>query len=149
MLQLAPLAISQQLATGIGRQAVLRLFLGNMQLQQHINHATALGGLLVNLAEQLQRIDSLDHSHIRHNVLHLVGLQMTDEVPLDVLRQRLVLLAQLLLVALPEEALSLFVGGHDVFVRMVLADSYQSDAGRQVGKHLVKISLYVVHDFLV
>ena len=145
MLQLAPLAVGQQLPAVVERQTVLRGLLGNMQLQQHVDDPPALGGLLVNLLQQLQRVDGLHHIYIRCYILHLVRLQVTDEVPDDVLRQRLVLHLQLLLVALAEHPLALLVSGLDVFIGVILADGHQPDTLGQRVEHTVQVSLNVVH----
>jgi hypothetical protein len=51
---------------------------------------------------------------------------MTDEVPTDILGQRLVLATQFLLVTLTKDTLSLVVGRLNILVGMILADGYQS-----------------------
>ena len=53
---------------------------------------------------------------------------MTDKMPLNILRQRLVFLAQLLLVALAKRTLTLGVGSLNILVGMILADGHQTDA---------------------
>lgn len=57
---------------------------------------------------------------------------MTDEVPTDILGQRLVLATQFLLVTLTKDTLSLVVGRLNILVGMILADGYQSYSLRQV-----------------
>ena len=50
ILHTAPLTSSQQFAAGIQRETVFRLFLGNVQFEQYLNHASVLGRLLVYFA---------------------------------------------------------------------------------------------------
>jgi hypothetical protein len=69
---------------------------------------------------------------------------MTDEVPLDILWQRSVLLSQLLFMTFTEDALSFVVGCLNILIGMILADGDQSDTIRQVSQYLSQISLYVV-----
>ena len=97
-----------------------------MQFQQHIDDTLLLGSLLVYLLEQFQRVNSLNHRHIRGDIFHLVGLQMSDEVPFDITGQRSMLLAQFLFVALTKDALTLLVGCLDIFVGVILRDSHKA-----------------------
>ena len=87
MLQLAPLTVTEQFTTRIECQSVFRLLLCNMQFQQHIDRTVILGCLLVDLPQQFQGVNRFDHRDIGCDILHLIGLQMTDEVPLDILGQ--------------------------------------------------------------
>ena len=57
VLHLAPFSRLQQLATGLQGQSILRLLLGDMEFEQDVDDAVVLGRLLVDLAEQLGRID--------------------------------------------------------------------------------------------
>ena len=74
VLHLAPLTGLQQLTTGVERQPVFCTLLGDMQFEQHLDDAPATLRLTINLFQELQRVNSLDHRHIRRNVLHLVRL---------------------------------------------------------------------------
>ena len=69
---------------------------------------------------------------------------MADKMPLDVLRQRLVLLAQFLLVALAEDALTLGVGGLDILVRVILGNCHKANTLWQRIEHLVQVTFNVV-----
>ena len=51
---------------------------------------------------------------------------MTDEMPLDILGQLHVFLPQFLLVALAEDALSLLVGGKDIFIGVILGNCHKA-----------------------
>ena len=107
-----------------------------MEFEQDVDDAVVLGRLLVDLAKQLGRIDRLHHRDIGRDIFHLVCLQVADEVPLDVLRQGLHLLSQLLLVALAEDALSRLVGRQNILVGMILADGHQLHPLGQMAEHL-------------
>ena len=107
-----------------------------MEFEQDVDDAVVLRRLLVDLAEQLERIDRLHHRDIGRDIFHLVRLQVADEVPLDVLWQRLHLLAQLLLMALAKDPLSRLVGRQDVLVGMILADGHQLHPLGQMAEHL-------------
>ena len=63
---------------------------------------------------------------------------MTDEMPLDILRQLLVLQTQFLLMALAEDTLALGIGSLDIFVRVVLGNCHKAYTLWQCIKHLVK-----------
>ena len=139
MLHLAPFTRIKEFTTGIERQAVLRCLLSNMQFEKHLDHPSALLCLTVNLPHELHRVNSLNHRHIRCNVFYLIRLQMTDEMPLDILGQRLVLLTQFLLVTLTEDALSLLIGGLYIFVGVILGNCHKAYTLWQCVKHLMKL----------
>ena len=145
MLHLAPFASLQQFVQCLGSQSVLGLFLGNMQLQQDIDNALIFSRLLLYFPKQLQRVYGLYHRHVWGYVFHLVRLQMTDEMPRYVLGQRLVFLAQFLLMALAEDALPFFVCSLYELVGMILTNSHKAHTLWQISKHLSEISLDVVH----
>ena len=52
----------------------------------------------------------MDQRHERGDILHLVGLQVADHVPLDILGQHVVFFTQLLRTALAENAVPGIVG---------------------------------------
>ena len=144
MRHLSPLARLQKFTASIDRKTRLGIFLGDMQFQQHLHHAVVLGSLLVNLLQELQAIHRLNHGDIRSNVLHLVGLQMTDEMPLDILRQGSHLLGEFLLMALAKDALPLGISRLNKLVGMKLADGYKANPCRQAAQHFMKISFYII-----
>ena len=120
-----------------------------MKLQKNLHHAVVLRRLLVNLLHQFQAIHRLNHGDIRGDVLHLVGLKMTYEMPFYILRQGLHLLGKLLLMALAEDALTFGVSSLNILVGMKLADGHQTDTGRQTAQHLMKISFYIIHSSII
>ena len=71
---------------------------------------------------------SVTKGNERDDVFDFVGLQVADEVPLDVLRQCLMLVAHLKGMVFAENALSGVVGFLQVADRLGLADGYQSHA---------------------
>ena len=145
MAQLLPLTTRQKLPTLLRREAVLRFFLGNVQFQQHIDDTPVALCLLVDFAQELHRVYSMYQANIRGDILHLVGLQMADEVPLHILRHLLHFLLQFLHVTLAEDALTGIVGLAQHLHRMELADCYESDARRQVGQHRFQVFCYLAH----
>ena len=137
MVKLAPLAFLQHLAAGVGRKAILRLLLGDMQFQQHVDNAIVLGGLLVDLLQELEAIHRIDHADVGRNVFHLISLQMTDEMPLNVVGQLGHLLAKLLLMALAKNALANGIGRLKILLGVILADGHKADTFGQVANHLL------------
>ena len=130
-----PFTVFQQFTAGGRGEAILALLFCNMQLQQDIDDAAVPGRLFVDLLQQLQRINGLYHRNVRSDILYLVRLEMTDEMPLDVLRQTLHLPCKLLFLALAEDTLALTVGSLDIFDRMELADGNQPHTIRKTPKH--------------
>ena len=70
---------------------------------------------------------------------------MTDEMPLDIRRQRRMFLSQFLLVALTEDTLSLGIGRLDILIGMILANGHQADPLWQLAQHLTKMTFYIIH----
>ena len=79
---------------------------GDVELQQAIHHTVVFLGLLVDGLKQVSRINAMDEGDVWDDVFDLVGLQMADKVPLDILRQYLVLVAHLLWVVLSKDTLT-------------------------------------------
>lgn len=69
---------------------------------------------------------------------------ITDEMPLDVLRQRSHLLGEFLFVTLAEDTLSFSISLLDILVGMKLADGNETNTGRQAVQHLMEISFYII-----
>ena len=59
----------------------------------------------------------MNHGDVGCDVLHFVGLQVADEMPLNIGGQGSLLLAQFLFLAFSEDALSGFVCSQNRFVR--------------------------------
>ena len=81
-----------------------------MQLQQHINGAVDACGFFLDEAQQFHTVHALNHTDVRHDGAHFVLLQVSDEVPADVLRQLRSLGYKFLGAVLSEKALARLVG---------------------------------------
>ena len=103
-----------------------------MKFQQHLHHPVVLGSLLVDFLQQLETVHSFYHTDVRRYVLHLVGLQMTDEMPFYVFGQVCHLLGKFLLMTLSKNSLSLCIGSRQILLGMKLADGYQTNTLRQL-----------------
>ena len=64
---------------------------------------------------------------------------MTDEMPLNILGQRLVFLTQFLFVTLTENALSLLIGGLNILIGVILGNCHKAYTLWQCVKHLMKL----------
>ena len=145
MLHRSPFARLQEFTAIIKREARLGFFLCNMQFQKNLYHTVVLGSLLVDFLQEFQAIHRFYHRDIRSDILHLIGLKMTDEMPLDILRQGLYLPGKFLFMAFTKDTLPLCVCSFDIFVGMKLTDGYEIDSRRQVAQHFPKISFYIIH----
>ena len=94
-----------------------------MYLQKARYTAPNLCSLLVHFLKQPEGIDTVYQVYERCNVLYLVALQMTYEVPSDVVGQFLMLDYKVLRLALTEFAVSCVIGGLDGFCRVVFGYS--------------------------
>ena len=77
----------------------------------------------------------MNHGHVWGYVLHLVGLQMTDEMPLHVARHLGDFALEFLHMALAKYALSCVICLAKCLNGMKLADSHECHAIGQVGFH--------------
>ena len=113
MVERPPFAAFEHAAAVVERQPVLCVLLGNVKLEQHFYDTVVSLSLSVDFLQKLQRVHCLYHGNVRRDVLHLVCLQMSDEVPLYVLRQALCLNGKFLFAALSEHPLTCVVCLHD------------------------------------
>ena len=116
-----------------------------MEFKEHIDHPAAPGSLTVDLTQQLHGVHGLYHRDVGHDVFHLIGLEVTDEMPLDVSGKLLVLDLQFLHMTLTEEALPLAVGRHDALHRVVFAHSHEPDTAGQTVEHLMQMANDRIH----
>ena len=93
--------------------ACLGLLLGDVDLQEDFERPAALGRLALDRLGQPRAVDRMDQRDERGDVFDLVGLQVADQVPLDVLGQGFVFFAQFLRAALAENAVAGVVGRAD------------------------------------
>ena len=69
---------------------------------------------------------------------------MTNEMPLDISRQRCMLSAKFLLVTLTKEALPLGISSLDVLVGVIFGNSHQTHSVGQTGPHLAQMAFDIV-----
>ena len=97
-----------------------------MHLEQDILNNAQLGSFVIDSLEQVLRVHGLDEVRPQfEQVAHFVGLQMSDEVPMDVRRQLVHFGFEFLHTALAEMAFSGFVRFAYGFDRMIFAYAYE------------------------
>ena len=74
------------------------------------------------------------HGYVWSDILHFIGLQVSDKVPLDVFGEAIVFTAKLLYMAFAEDALSGSVCFLDVAFWMVFGHGYQPDTAGKRGR---------------
>ena len=114
------------------REAELGLLACNVELEQAGYLSANAACLLVNLGQKALAVHSMDKADVWGNVLHLVGLQMPDEVPFNVLRKKGSLALKLLHMAFSKDALSCLIGFHDGFGGVIFGNSHQPRLRRQL-----------------
>ena len=130
-----------------GIPARLGLLAGDVDLEQDVDHTAAAGRLRLNRLGEAGAVHRMDQLHERRDVLDLVGLQVADHVPLDILGKQLVFLAKLLRAALAEDALSGVVGLADQLRRVGFRDGDQRHPRRQRLPHKGQLGCYFRHGF--
>ena len=83
-------------------EAKLRYLRGDVELEEAVDGAVDLEGLFVDLSQEAEAVDAVDHIDEGCNVLHLVALQVADEMPFDVGREDRLFGGDLLHLVLPE-----------------------------------------------
>ena len=97
-----------------------------MHLEQDILNNAQLGGFVINGLQQMLGVHGLDEVRPQfEQVAHFVGLQMSDEVPMDVRRQLVHFGFEFLHTALAEMAFAGFVRFAYGFDRMIFAYAYE------------------------
>lgn len=118
----------EHLAALLQGKAELGGFLCNMELEQAGNHALVFSRQLIDFHQQRFTVNTMDHRHIGGDVFDLVGLQVADEVPLDILGQHLVFGLHFLGLVLAEQSLALVIQHLDILHRFGFGDGNQSGA---------------------
>ena len=74
-----------------------------MHFEQHVLHEALFGGFVIDGLQQSYGVHGLDEvgTHLQQ-VPHFIGLQMSDEMPMDISRQGRYFLLQFLYTALTE-----------------------------------------------
>ena len=106
----------QQLRQCLDHNAAFAFLPADVHLHQYPGGHAVLNGLLGNLLGQFHRIHRLDHIHLTHNILNLIGLESTDQVLFHPIQVQLVPLAQ-------------------VFLHPILADQIGAQIQRPVNVH--------------
>ena len=122
----------------------LGLFCRDVKLKQAGDHALVFSSQLVDFHQQRFAVNAVNHSHIGGNVFDFVGLQMTDKVPLDILRQHLVFGLHLLGLVLSEQPLALVIQHLDILHRFGFGDGNQPSAFGQLALNLMVF--FYIHD---
>ena len=86
----------------LGKEAELALLPRHVHLQESLNRNALFPGLEVDRVGELDGVDGVDQDGLSQDALHLVGLQVPDQVPADILRQLRLLSQHLLDFVLPE-----------------------------------------------
>ena len=127
-------------------EAELGFFGGYVELQQTIDLAVVLGGLLVDGLQERERVDAVDERDEGDDVLYLVGLEVSDEVPLDVVGQLGVLVTHLECFVLAEETLSDTIGVLYHRSGLGLGDSHEAHPVGDERSDGFNVFYYVGHD---
>ena len=127
--------------------ARLGLLRGDVYLQKNPDRTPALGRLALDGLGQPGAVNRLDQRHERGDVFDLVGLQVADHMPLDVLGQGFVFFAQLLRTALAEDAVAGIVSLADHLRGVGLRDGDQRDLRRDRRAHERQLTSYIRHCF--
>ena len=103
-----------------------------IDLDEHSRPYAELGGAGIQLPDQVALVDGVDPGEGARRLLRLVGLEMSDEMPGQAARSKLIDLVQAFLDAvLAEVALAGRGGAADVLGGKRLRDRDELDAGRR------------------
>ena len=125
----------EQVGESVGRDAVLGVFVRDVDLDQHGQHPTGLGRLRVEGVGQAEGVEGVEQVGARGGVPRLVALERPDQVPPHVppgalARQRIRLVDQLLDTVLAQVAQPRGDGGADGLQRARFGDGDERDLGR-------------------
>jgi len=79
----APSQLGQEWPDRIRREPVFRLVARSVHLQEHGSPPARFLALSLEVADQFEAVDRLDHRHQRQGPSHLVPLKVTDQMPSD------------------------------------------------------------------
>lgn len=102
--------VLQQFFGFTGVESELGFLGGDMELEEAVDDAVVLGGFLVYGLQQREGVDAVDERDVGDNVLDFIGLEVSDEMPLDVLGELGMLVAHFEGFVFAEEALPKVVG---------------------------------------
>ena len=104
---------------------MFRLLSSQMKFQEDINHLAIGSPPFINGFQEMERIHGLHHRNVREDEFELVGLEMTNEVPLDVGGHLRDFLGQFLRTVLTEDTLARIIGLHQAFDRVEFGNCHQ------------------------
>ena len=107
-----------------------------MDFEQNVDYAAVADRLVVDYPDEPFAVGRMDQRDEGGDELYLVGLQVPDHVPFDVLGQRFVFCSQLLRPALAEDALSCGVSLFDEGRGVRFGYGHQRDAFGQCLPHV-------------
>ena len=106
---------------------MLGFFGPEMEFQENIHHTMIGDGPSLYGFQQVQGVHRLDQRNVRQYQLQLIGLEMTDEMPLDIGRHQGHLGCQLLRTVFAEDTLPGVIGLHEALDGMEFRNSHQSN----------------------
>lgn len=136
VLQLRKPGIFEQLSCFLPTKAELAFFFGDLELEQAGNDPANGFSPPVDLKEQFRAVDGMDQVYEGYDVLDLVGLQVSDEMPADVGGENGLLFQQFLNAILSEIALPFAIQAQDRFRAVGFRYGDQFDLG--FGQFLLK-----------
>ena len=125
--------VFQQRVVGPSR---LGLLVRDVDFEQNVDYAAVADRLVVDYPDEPFAVGRMDQRDEGGDELYLVGLQVPDHVPFDVLGQRFVFCSQLLRPALAEDALSCGVSLFDEGRGVRFGYGHQRDAFGQCLPHV-------------
>ena len=120
----------------LAEKTVLRLLTARVDFHEHVEGILALGKATrgVQFLRQLDAVDTLDHPEVRNladELIALSALQVSDQMPLDILGEDFRLVHQFLHIVLSKVAMTVVVEFLDVLGRLLLAHSYDTGLSGQ------------------
>ena len=106
-------------------EPVLGLFSTEVEFQKYVNDSSIVSPPLVDGFQQMEGVHRLDEGDVREDEFELVGLEMADEMPLDVGGHLRNLGRQFLGTVLAEDALAGFIGLHQPGDRVEFGNCHQ------------------------
>ena len=122
-------------------EAEFRFLFRDVELQQAVDNSVVLNCFFINGLQQIEGVDGMNQPRERYDVFDFVCLQMSDEMPVDVLWQNLVFVAHLERMVLAEYTLSGFVSLLYVLHRLRLRHRHQNDSLRNRFSYFFQIFL--------
>ena len=101
---------------------------GDVDFQKDIYNAPVPAPPLVNRFQKMQAVDRLDQGDIRKDKFQLIGLEMADEMPLDIGGKQGNLCGQFLRAAFGENTVSGIIRLADTIYGVKFGNCHQGDA---------------------